>query len=111
MVIQWKWFCRLIGVNGIMLFPFCFVNDKSNKVLVNHERIHFRQAIELWVLGFYLLYMVDYLRQRRKYKHLHPSIRHTFAYRGIIFEKEAFENQFNLDYLKERKRKAYKEYK
>jgi hypothetical protein len=111
MVIQVKWFCKLISVKGIMLWPFSIVNDKNNKVLVNHEKIHFRQANELWIIGFYWLYIFEYFKHKRSFKHLPPGIRGAFAYREISFEKEAFANQNNIEYLKTRKRNAWKKYK
>lgn len=101
-IIESKWFCKLIGVKGIMLWPFIVVKDRQDRVLVNHEMIHYYQAKERWVLGFYWLYFKFYFRNRRIYKG-HPNIKHFWSYRNIPFEIEAFANQSNLDYLKWRK--------
>jgi hypothetical protein len=109
MIVQAKWFCKLIGVRGIVIFPFAIVNNKKDKVLVNHELIHIEQAKELWVLGFYWLYFKYYFQNRRRYKG-HSIVKHFWSYRSIPFEKEAFTFQSRLDYLDKRKPKAWKKY-
>ena len=83
MIVQCKWICRLLRINGITLFPFIIVKDKEDKVLVNHERIHLRQQRRYWIIPFYFIYLLDYVR---------------FGYWGIRFEKEAYENEKNLNY-------------
>lgn len=96
MVIQSKWFCRLFRINGIALCPFIIVKDKNDAVLLNHEKIHIVQQKELYILPFYYLYLKYYLKD--------------FSYYDICFEKEAYDNQDNLLYLKTREKKAYKKY-
>lgn len=79
------------------LFPFILIKSadyKKDKILLNHEKIHLRQQLELLILPFYVLYLSNYLLNRLKYKDHHQ------AYKNIIFEKEAFNNETNLDYLK-----------
>ena len=109
MIIQSKWFCKLIGVKGIMLWPFIIVKNKRDKVLVNHETIHYEQAKELWIIGFYFLYFKFYFQNRKRYKG-HPSVKHFWSYRSIPFEKEAFAKQSQLDYLDHRKKNTWKKY-
>jgi hypothetical protein len=88
------------GFRGITLFPFIFLReakDKSNTILIHHERIHLRQQLELLIFPFYLVYFLEwfvklcYYRDRRK------------AYLNLSFEREAYQNESNLDYLKKRK--------
>ena len=59
--------------------------------------IYLAQQRELLVIFFYIWYLIDfgikYLKYKDKYR----------AYRNIIFEREAYENDNNLDYLKTRK--------
>ncbi len=110
MIIESKIFCKLLGVRGISLYPFIFVNDKKDDVLINHEKIHYTQQVELFVIPFYFLYLKDYLKNKRLFKG-DLYYRHYWSYRNIYFEKEAFENQSNLSYLKTRERKAYNKYK
>ena len=89
-----------ISIGGIALFPFVIINSKLSDarqlVLINHERIHIRQQIELLVIPFYIWYLINYLLNRFKYK------THDEAYRNIIFEREAFEQESNPDYLSKR---------
>ena len=105
MIIESKWFCSLLGVRGITLWPFIIVNDKNNDVLLNHESIHLAQQVELWVLPFYYLYFKDYLKNKKVFNN------HFWSYYNIYFEREAFANQDNLNYLLTRKKKAYNNYK
>ena len=88
------------GFSGLTIFPFVIVSakvDLSDKVLMNHERIHLKQQLELAILPFFVLYFVEYLlrliqfRNRRK------------AYRNISFEREAYANEGNMEYLQKRK--------
>ena len=86
--------------NAITLFPFILVKSKKMKKdfeLINHEKIHLRQQIEMLVLPFYVWYLTEFLihfiRLKSKEK----------AYFNISFEKEAYANQHNLSYLKKRK--------
>jgi hypothetical protein len=88
---------NLPRITGICLFPFIFVNDKTNKVLVNHEKIHYQQAKELLVIPFYIWYLLEWVFLMMIYWDWEK------AYRNISFEQEAYANQANLNYLKERK--------
>jgi hypothetical protein len=93
-------------IAGITLFPFIFIRDKkdlTNKRLINHERIHIRQQAELLILPFYIIYLINYIRLRFIYNH-------NDAYRNIIFEREAYVNERNLDYLNTRKWFAFIRY-
>lgn len=108
MIVECNLFCKLIGINGITLYPFIIVNDKNNKVLINHEQIHLTQQKELYILSFYYLYLKSYFKNRKLYKDSYW--RHYYSYRNIYFEKEAYDNQDNLLYLKTREKKAYKQY-
>ncbi|WP_026704136.1 hypothetical protein [Flavobacterium soli] len=88
------------GYNGLTLFPFVMLrnnSDKENKVLLNHEKIHIRQQLELLILPFFLLYFLEYLFRLVQFKDRNK------AYRNISFEREAYVNERNLDYLKYRK--------
>jgi cytochrome bd-type quinol oxidase subunit 2 len=85
---------------AIVIFPFLITRDKNirlNKALLNHEKIHFRQALELFVLPFYLWYAIEFLFRLIYYKNKFQ------AYRNISFEREAYDNETNLEYLKRRR--------
>jgi hypothetical protein len=83
---------------GMAIFPFILVKNKGLKdsaIIINHEKIHLRQQLELLILPFYLLYLISYIINLMKFKN------HDKAYRNIIFEKEAYKNDDNLNYLKQ----------
>ena len=85
-------------IGGLAILPFVFVPDeeyKNNVYLVNHERIHLRQQAELLFIGFTIIYFIELYRK---------------GYMGISFEKEAYSNQYNLNYLKERKWFSWRKY-
>jgi hypothetical protein len=87
------------GYRGLTLFPFVFVKyrfDSKNKVLINHEKIHIRQQLEMLVLPFFVWYFVEYAVRLLQYKNV------NLAYRNISFEREAYANETNLDYLETR---------
>lgn len=87
-------------INGITLFPFILLrkpSDRFDAVLVNHEKIHLRQQVELLILFFYLWYVLEYLYW---YLRLRDSY---LAYKYISFEREAFAMEDDLNYLDQRK--------
>lgn len=95
------------GYRGLTLFPFVIIRDfldRENKVLLNHEKIHIRQQIELLILPFFLLYFLEYLFRLIQYRNKNT------AYRNISFEREAYANERNLDYLKTRSFWKFKNY-
>lgn len=87
------------GFSAINLFGILFVRpDVSiHPVLLNHERIHTAQMRELWYLPFYLLYVGEWLWR---------LFRSGNAYRGISFEREAYDYDRDPEYLGQRKRFA-----
>ena len=89
---------------AIALWPFVFVREQmhlDDPVLINHEKIHLRQQLELLVLFFYLWYGIEYLVYRIQ------GMSAKSAYRNIRFEKEAYQYESHPDYLKTRKWYAY----
>lgn len=87
------------GFRGITLFPFVFIVDKEDRrdaVFLNHEKIHIRQQLEFLILPFFIWYGIEYLIRYRQYGNRHV------AYRNISFEREAYANEQNLNYLSER---------
>lgn len=86
--------------SGMTLWPFLLVSNKGklkDVVFMNHENIHAVQQKELLFLFFYLWYGLDYVINLIRYKN------HHVAYRNIVFEREAYLNESDLDYLKNRK--------
>lgn len=67
--------------------------------MLNHESIHSEQMKETLFIGFYILYLLNWLFNLIVYpKH---------AYKYIAFEQEAYANEGNLDYIEHRKRYAW----
>lgn len=88
------------GFRGLTLYPFVILKykeDKSNAVLINHERIHLQQQIEMLLFPFFIWYGTEYLFLLLKYNNK------NHAYRNISFEREAYSNETDLEYLKKRK--------
>ena len=87
------------GYVGIAIFPFIFLKHaslKSNRVLINHERIHLRQQLELLVLPFYVFYGLEFFIRLIKHRNW------RIAYENISFEREAYTNEKDLNYLESR---------
>lgn len=92
---------------GITIFPFIFLRDKklkNDEVLINHETIHIIQQLELLVVFFYPFYLIEYTIRLIQYRDQHK------AYRNISFEREAYANEHNLNYLKKRKFYSFLKY-
>lgn len=84
---------------GLSLWPFIILKDNTLKediVLINHEKIHLRQQEELLILPFYIWYIVEWLLRSLFYLDTYK------AYQNISFEREAYYNENNLDYLNQR---------
>ena len=82
---------------GMALFPFILLKNEKLKQdwsIINHEKIHLRQQLELLVLPFYILYLINYLINLIRYKNHHT------AYLNIVFEKEAYKYDLEIQYLK-----------
>ncbi len=94
-----------LNVTGLAIFPFIFTKTEiRSKILINHELIHHRQQLELFILPFFIFYFLDYLYKYLKYRN------HYKAYMNISFEREAYKNDNNLDYLKTRPFWAFLKY-
>jgi hypothetical protein len=96
-----------IPARGMALFPFILVKypqDLRDARLIRHEYIHIWQQIELLIIPFYILYLLNYLWNRVKGQGHHQ------AYLNICFEKEAFMNDDNEQYLKNRRLWAFMKY-
>ena len=109
-IVQSKRFFQFLTrpwVSGIALFPFIVVREKQylqDPYCLNHEKIHIRQQAELLVIFFYLWYVTEYLIRWCMYKNAY------LAYRSISFEKEAYLNENDLNYLKRRRFWSFLQY-
>ena len=88
------------GFSGLTIFPFVFVKYRRAKVsltFINHERIHLRQQIEMLILPFFIWYFVEFFIRWFQFRNRNS------AYKNISFEREAYANESNLNYLTNRK--------
>lgn len=92
------------NVIGVTLCPFgIFVKDinKVSHKTINHENIHWQQQLEMLIVFFYILYFVEWVIKMCFMKD---------AYMNLSFEREAYNNDINFDYLATRKPYAWIKY-
>lgn len=90
------------GYKAMNICGILFVRGdvKIDEVTLNHESIHTAQWKELWYIGFLLWYVIEWMVRLKK----------GDAYRNIRFEREAYDNENDLEYLKTRERFAFIKY-
>lgn len=104
------------GYKAINLFGILFVHSgkKIKQSDMNHEEIHTEQMKELLYIFFYLIYIFEWLVRiiicllKHNYTKL-SEVPHK-AYKVISFEKEAYDNESDFEYLHNRKHYAMWEY-
>lgn len=87
-------------IAAISLFPFILCKNASyatDPIVINHERIHLKQQLELLIFPFYLWYGIEFFL---RFAYLNDVKK---AYRAISFEREAYTHESDLLYLKTRK--------
>ena len=95
-----------------MLFGFLIIRKeyKDRQIrqsIINHENIHFQQALDFtygaewlkWIgfILFYIWYILEWLIRR-----IISIFNGSRAYRSISFEQEAYDNQYNDNYIRNR---------
>ena len=92
------------GFAAINLFGILFVrkNVFMTDRIINHESIHTAQIKELLYIFFYIFYLIEWLTKLFKFG--------LKSYYNISFEREAYKNEGNLEYLKSRKRLNFVKY-
>jgi hypothetical protein len=98
-------------IGGITLFPYIILRERylngikyytdKNLTIINHESIHIEQQKELLIIGFYLWYVIEWIIR---------LFMKGNAYQNISFEREAYLNQDNSEYLSERKKYSFLKY-
>lgn len=86
------------NIIGITLCPFgIYLNERylTREKTINHESIHWQQQLEMLIIFFYLWYVIEWI--------IRIFTNGNAAYRSLSFEREAYGNDDNLDYLKTRK--------
>lgn len=87
-----------INIIGLL---FCRKDAKITTEVIRHEKIHTQQMIELFVVGFYLWYFIEWL--------IRLCMKGN-AYRKIGFEREAYDHMDEPDYLYRRRPYAWLTY-
>ena len=87
-----------INLCGVL---FCRRETRITQRLLNHERIHTAQILEMGVVFFYIWYVVEWLVRLP---------RRGNAYLNISFEREAYRHEWERDYLKHRRLYAWRKY-
>jgi len=94
----------LIPFRGFVCINLCGVlfvrrelKDKLTPSVINHEAIHTEQIYELFVVGFYVWYLLEWIIRLIQYRDSHK------AYRNISFEREAYDNEHDEDYIFKRR--------
>lgn len=88
-----KFFALILGggkARALAFYPFIILasDAEPDAELINHERIHLRQQLELLIIPFYIWYLIEY---------------YTKGYYNVSFEREAYANDGDLNYLNSRK--------
>ena len=88
------------------VYPFLFVKKDACLSLKTerHEMIHAEQQKEMLLVFFYLWYLFEFVVRLIQYRNRNA------AYKNISFEREAYDNERNTAYLKERKRYSFISY-
>jgi len=99
-----SWFVTFITFGwaaGITLAPFgIYVKENylDNIFTINHEKIHWKQQLEMLIIFFYIWYLIEWVIKLFMNKN---------AYKSISFEREAYKYGHDLLYLKKRKSFAW----
>lgn len=90
------------GFVAINLFGVLFVRreyrGRVTARTLNHEAIHSAQMRELFYVGFYVWYLVEWIVR---------LFGRGNAYRNVSFEREAYGNERDHEYLNKRKGYAF----
>lgn len=91
------------GFKAINLFGVLFARkgSKIDDKTINHESIHTAQMKEMLYILFYIWYIIEWVIR---------LFMKGNAYRNISFEREAYDNDDNLNYIKERKHYSWLKY-
>jgi hypothetical protein len=93
------------GVEGITLAPFgiyLIETEMNNHITIIHETIHWKQQMEMLIIPFYIWYLLEWVLKMFSYG--------GTAYYTISFEREAYTNQENKNYLITRKHYSWWKY-
>jgi hypothetical protein len=93
-----------INISAISFGLWVWARGLMSARIKNHETIHYKQQVELLFVGQWILYGLFYVYNYIKLRDGRQ------AYYQVPFEREAYDNDDNLDYLKTRKHYAWIRY-
>ena len=94
------------GYVAISIGPFIFTRSKClNELTVRHENIHWRQELELGIIGFYLWYVIEFIL-----RFIVSGFKRKYSYHNISFEQEASYGDDIPRYLRTRKHYSWISY-
>ena len=94
-IVPFKYLGKFSGITLAPIGIFIHPRRMNDPAILNHEHIHWQQQMEMLIIPFYFWYVIEWMFK---------------GYRKISFEKEAYLNEHNPDYLKTRKRYAWVSY-
>lgn len=100
------WLSKIVPID-VYAFSFAFwvvCRGEMSEKTKNHETIHYRQQLELLFIFQWVLYGLFHVINLFRYKD------GAIAYYENPFEREAYDNDQDLDYLKTRKHYAWVRY-
>jgi hypothetical protein len=100
----WLSYIAPIDIGAITLGPIVISRDEMSETTKRHETIHFQQFLELAFVGFPIFYYGFWLLNLLK------GDDSESAYYNIPFEKEAYYNDADQNYLQKRKRFSWIHY-
>lgn len=91
---------RKLGILATTIYPFVFVANTrrflAEPMNIFHEQVHARQQIEMLIVPFYVWYIIEFAIRACR-------VGWSRAYYRISFEQEAFANEHDPGYAKNRK--------
>ncbi len=100
----WLSYLAPINIGAISFGLWVWCRSTLSEATKRHETIHYQQQIELLFVGQWLLYLTFWLWGLVKYRNGEQ------AYRESPFEREAYRNEMDLDYLSTRPRYNWVKY-
>ena len=87
-----------VEIIALTVGPIIMFNGKSDYVTLNHESIHCQQYMETFYIGFLIIYLYDYIKNRLS------GMNPIEAYENTRAEKESYMYENDTEYLTYRKR-------
>lgn len=92
----WASYVAPIQIGALSFGPFVFFRGQASETRLRHETIHYHQQLELLFIFQWLLYLLFWLWGVLKYRDGKK------AYYENPFEREAYDNEKDVEYLTDR---------